>query len=53
MDETSKNNSYYRDKHILFEGDEVVFRRLKSTPDEERERTTQGHWTMPLKVSSQ
>ncbi len=53
MAETNKNNSYYREKHVLFEGDVIVFKRPKSAPDEERERTTQERWTMQLKVPGQ
>jgi len=40
MAKADKEYTYYWDKHILFEGDVIVFKRPKSTPDEERERAT-------------
>ena len=50
MAKADKEYTYYRDKHILFEGDVIVFKRPKSTPDEERERATHECWQMQLKI---
>ena len=50
MAKTGKEYSYYRDKHVLFEGDVIVFKRPKLTPDEERERATHERWQMQLKI---
>ncbi|NQV84547.1 MAG: hypothetical protein HQ494_12075 [Rhodospirillales bacterium] len=53
MAETDKNYSYYREKHTLFEGDVVVYRRPKLTAATERERATQERWQMQLKIPGQ
>ena len=53
MTETGKVYSYYREKHTLFEGDVVVYKRPKSTADKMRERATQERWQMQLKIPGQ